>query len=127
VLPVLLRLTESDYPFGICKLFLSFFFLPLCCQEGQAAQWLNEKGQVEFEDTKGVIRFRKSKKDGQHNGKKKKGQEEFEDTKGVIRFVNRRRTGNTMAKRKKDKKSFVTRVIRRVPLVMQELLTLWKI
>ena len=26
----------------------------------------------EFEDTKGVIRIRKSKKDGQHNGQKKK-------------------------------------------------------
>jgi hypothetical protein len=27
--------------------------------------------QEEFEDTKGVIRIRKSKKDRQHNGKKK--------------------------------------------------------
>ena len=32
--------------------------------------------QEEFEDTKGVIRIRKSKKDRQHNG---------QDTKGVIR------------------------------------------
>ena len=32
-----------------------------------------------FEDTKGVIRSRKSKRDRQHNGQK------FEDTKGVIR------------------------------------------
>ena len=62
-----------------------------------------KKGQEEFEDTKEVIRFRKSKKDGQHNGKKKKGQEEFEDTKMVIRFVNRRKTDNKMTKRKKKK------------------------
>jgi hypothetical protein len=30
--------------------------------------------QEEFEDTKGVIRIRKSKKDRQHNGQMKKGQ-----------------------------------------------------
>ena len=44
-----------------------------------------------FEDTKGVIRSRKSKKNKQHNGKK------FEDTKGVIRsrII---RTDNIMAK-----------------------------
>ena len=28
----------------------------------------------EFEDIKGVIKYRKSKKDRQHNGQKKKGQ-----------------------------------------------------
>jgi len=32
--------------------------------------------QEKFEDTKGVIRTRKSKKDRQHNGQKKKGQTE---------------------------------------------------
>jgi hypothetical protein len=30
--------------------------------------------QEELEDTKGVIRIRKSKKDGKHNGQEKKGQ-----------------------------------------------------
>ena len=30
--------------------------------------------EEEFEDTKGVIRIRKSKKDRQHNGQKEKGQ-----------------------------------------------------
>ena len=30
------------------------------------------KGQEEFEDTKGVIRISKSKKNRQHNGQKKK-------------------------------------------------------
>jgi hypothetical protein len=46
------------------------------------------KGQEEFEDTKGVIRIRISKKNRQNNGQNKstKGQEEFEDTKGVIRI-----------------------------------------
>jgi len=43
-----------------------------------------------FEDTKGVIISRKSK-DSQHNGRK------FENTKGVIRNVNRR-TDNALAK-----------------------------
>jgi hypothetical protein len=32
-----------------------------------------EFSKEEFEDTKGVIRIRKSKKDRQHNGQKKKG------------------------------------------------------
>jgi len=37
-----------------------------------------------FEDTKGVIRSQKSKKDRQYNGQKKtKRQEKFEGTKGV--------------------------------------------
>ena len=41
--------------------------------------------EEKFEDTKGVIRCPKSKKNRQHNGQKKKGQEKFEDSKGVIR------------------------------------------
>jgi hypothetical protein len=49
--------------------------------------------QEEFEDTKEVIRIRKSKTNRQRNGQK------IEDTtKGVIRIRNRRRTDNTMAK-----------------------------
>ena len=53
VLSVLLRYTDSDYPFGIFRLFL------------------NVSLRI-FEDTKGVIRSRKSKKDRQHNGQTKK-------------------------------------------------------
>jgi hypothetical protein len=41
--------------------FLSFFFWPLCLLIKE-----------EFEDIKGVIRIRKSKKNRQHNGQKKK-------------------------------------------------------
>ena len=40
--------------------------------------------QEVLEDTKGVIRIHKSKKDRQHNGQKDK--EVLEDTKGVIRI-----------------------------------------
>jgi hypothetical protein len=38
-------------------------------------QWLKQNAALyeEFEDTKGVIRIRKSKKKGQNNGQKKKG------------------------------------------------------
>ena len=50
-----------------------------------------------FEDTKGVIRSCKSKKDRQYNG------QQFEDTKGVIRSVNQRRIDNTMVDRKMTK------------------------
>jgi hypothetical protein len=64
VLTVLLRFTESDNLFGIFKLFLSFFSFCHCGKK--------KKGQEEFEDTKGVIGFRKSKKDRQHNDRKKK-------------------------------------------------------
>ena len=36
--------------------------------------WIYSAVHEQFEDTKGVIRIRKSKKDKQHNGQKKKGQ-----------------------------------------------------
>jgi hypothetical protein len=49
--------------------------------------------QEEFEDTKGVIRSRKSKKDRQHNGQK--------DTKEITRICKSKKTDNTMAKRYK--------------------------
>ena len=52
--------------------------------------------EEELEDTKGVIRIRKSKKGRQHNGQKIK-------TKGVIRKSVNRRTDNTVAKRKRTK------------------------
>jgi hypothetical protein len=35
-----------------------------------------ESFQEEFEDTKGVTRISKSKKDGKHNGQEKKGQKD---------------------------------------------------
>jgi hypothetical protein len=49
----------------------------------------------EFEDTKGAIRNRISKKNRQHNGQK--------IPKGPSETVYRRRTDNTMAKRKSTK------------------------
>ena len=38
------------------------------------------KGQEKFEDTKGVIRSRKSKNDRQYNGQKKKGNNNLQST-----------------------------------------------
>ena len=56
---------------------------------------INKTLYEEFEDTKGAIRIRISKKNRQHNGQKiPKGQSES---------VYRRRTDNTMAKRKSTK------------------------
>jgi hypothetical protein len=49
------------------------------------------KRNKKFEDTKGVIRSRKSKKDRQYNGQK--------IPKGSSAAVTRRKTDNTMAKR----------------------------
>jgi len=37
---------------------------------------MNDIYKEEFEDTKGVIRIRKSKKDRQHNGQTEKGQKD---------------------------------------------------
>ena len=42
-----------------------------------------KKDKDKFEDTKGVIRSHKSKKDRQQMGHKKKDKDKFEDTKGV--------------------------------------------
>jgi hypothetical protein len=42
---------------------------------GESCIW-----KEEFEDNKGVVRIRKSKKDRQHNGQEK-DKEEFDDTK----------------------------------------------
>ena len=39
--------------------------------------------QEEFEDTKGVIRIRKSKKDRQHNGQKKKYERTYNDLQNI--------------------------------------------
>jgi hypothetical protein len=49
----------------------------------------------EFEDTKGVIRIRKSKKNRQHNGQKTDEQ--------TTQWPKDRRTDNTIAKRKAQK------------------------
>ena len=64
----------------------------------------------EFEDAKGVIRIRKSKKDRQHNCQKKKDkstnndlQEEFEDTKRVIRIRKSKKDRQHNGQKKKDK------------------------
>jgi hypothetical protein len=64
VLSLLLRYTDSDYPFGIlwplCCLF--FFDIRILKEEEQTTQW--------SQDTKGVIRIRISKKERQHNDQK---------------------------------------------------------
>jgi hypothetical protein len=61
-----------------CLHLLSFFFWPLCCLFFSTntnfivfgLTW--SRLEEEFEDTKGVIRIPKSKKNRQHNGQKKK-------------------------------------------------------
>jgi hypothetical protein len=62
VLSVLLPFTTADYPFGI-------FQQNIKSEVFQLYSWL---AQEEFEDTKGAIRIRISKKNRQHNGQKKK-------------------------------------------------------
>ena len=42
-----------------------------------------KRKKEEFEDTKGVIRIRISKKNRQHNGQKKKGQKENNDLQNI--------------------------------------------
>jgi hypothetical protein len=48
-------------------------------------QWLKQNAALyeEFEDTKGVIRIRKSKKKGQNNGQKKKGNRTNNDIQNI--------------------------------------------
>jgi Flp pilus assembly protein TadB len=75
VLSVLLRFTDSDYPFGIFKLFLKkhFYF--------GTTQWPKEKRQKDRQHngqkkkdkrTDNTMAKRKRQKDRQHNGQKKK-------------------------------------------------------
>jgi hypothetical protein len=70
-----------------------------------------------FEDTKGVIRSSKSKKERQYYGKKKKEKKylqnktkkkkkSLEIPKRQLETVNRIRADNTMAKRKRDTKMY---------------------
>ena len=53
------------------------------------------KREEKFENTEGVIRSCKSKKNRQHNGqsKKTKREEKFEDTEGVSEYTNHCTTG----------------------------------
>ena len=63
-----------------------------------------QKDKEELEDTKGVIRIHKSKKDRQHNDQKDK--EEFEDTKGVIRIrISKKNRQHNGQKKKYPKKT----------------------
>ena len=59
--------------------------------------------EEKFEDTTGVSRCPKSKKNRQHNGQKKKGQEKFEDSKGVIRSRTSKQERQHNGQKKKDK------------------------
>ena len=45
------------------------------------------RSQEEFEDTKGVIRIRKSKKDRQHNGQEKKDKRTNNDLQNVTQSL----------------------------------------
>jgi hypothetical protein len=51
------------------SIFIHFILLPMYCASRLKT---NNRDQVEFEDTKGVIRIRISKRNRQHNGQKKK-------------------------------------------------------
>jgi len=48
--------------------------------------------QEEFEDTKGVIRIRKSKRDRQHNGQKKKNKRTNNNLQNITQKINDRAT-----------------------------------
>jgi hypothetical protein len=61
-----LRFTDSDYFFGILD--LRILIISLVSSNFSISFSLEE----EFEDTKWVVRIRKSKKNRQHNGQKKK-------------------------------------------------------
>ena len=63
-----------------------------------------KKDKEKIEDTKDVIRSRKSKRDRQYNYQKKKDKEKFEDIKGVIRSRKSKKDRHTMDERKKNKK-----------------------
>jgi predicted tellurium resistance membrane protein TerC len=78
-----LQITASDYPFGVFKLFLSFFFWLLCCQ---GLQITKEKGQEKFKDAKGAIRNRNMKA-RQHNNQKKKNKKSWKMPKGLSEAV----------------------------------------
>jgi uncharacterized protein YacL len=84
VLSVLLRYTNSDYPFGIFEPLLQIFLIKKKNNKKQNKNTTSEQYQniidgdkidtlnTQFEDTKGVIRIRISKKNRQHNGQSKK-------------------------------------------------------
>ena len=63
MLSVLLRYTNSDYPFAILELVMHL--------------------KEDFEDTKEVIRIRISKTNGQHNGQKKKDKRTNNDLQNI--------------------------------------------
>ena len=69
-LSVLPRFTASAYPFSIWKRFLNI------------KREIKEE-QFEFEDTKGVIRIRISKKNIQHNCQKKKDERTNNDLQNI--------------------------------------------
>jgi hypothetical protein len=82
VLSVFPRFTDSDFPFGIFNLFLSFFFKPLCCLSFLGLQILISPL---------VSRICKPK-DRQHNGQKKKDKKRLKIPKGKSESVNRGKT-----------------------------------
>jgi hypothetical protein len=66
-LPVLLRPSFSDYPFGIFKLLSVniYIFLSICSLDFH--QNVNQSSATSFEDAKGVFSKRRLKEDRQYN------------------------------------------------------------
>ena len=84
----LTRFMVSNYPIDIFKLFLSRIFtilsaIRLNIYRYQQYNHKYNKKIKEFEDTKGVIKIRKSKKDRQHNGQKKKDKRTNNDLQNI--------------------------------------------
>jgi hypothetical protein len=87
-----LQITASDYPFGVFKLFLSFFFWLLCCLTFKLRLLITPFGIFKLflsfffwlfccQDAKGVIRSRNLKA-RQHNNQKKKDKKRLKMPKG---------------------------------------------
>jgi hypothetical protein len=79
-----------------------------------------------FDDTKGVIRSRKSKKNRQHNDQTKKDKRtmiyktlQFEDTKGVIRSCKSKKDRQHNDQTKKDKRTMIYKTLHRKLLIEQ--------
>ena len=84
----LTRFMVSNYPIDIFKLFLSMIFtissaIRLNIYRYQQYNHKYNKKIKEFEDTKGVIKIRKSKKDRQHNSQKKKDKRTNNDLQNI--------------------------------------------
>jgi len=76
----------------------------------------NDAFQEEFEETKGIIRIRKPKKDRGHNGQKKKGKRTNNDLQNITHKTKDRETRTPQSSGMVSSSCFTT-VTRRVTLV----------